>query len=50
MKYSVLRAASPPTLEKIVGGYLDNGWRPIGGIVINEDGFYRAVIKQGEQC
>lgn len=32
MKYQIISAVSAPDLEARVNTYIENGWRPIGGV------------------
>lgn len=37
MKYKILEATSSTQLEKLVETYIENGWKPIGGVSVLAD-------------
>ena len=48
-KYVVLESKSINGIEKQVNDYLDNGWKPLGGVAHNSNGYYvQAMFKRNE--
>ncbi|WP_273716432.1 hypothetical protein [Leuconostoc mesenteroides] len=46
MKCIVLKAKSPFDLEKVVNLHIESGWMPTGGIAVQGQYHYQAMIKQ----
>lgn len=43
--YSIITDTNAYNLQKSVKSYLKKGWKPCGGLVINDKRFYQAVYK-----
>ena len=46
MKYILLTANSPFNLEKVVNQHIESGWIPTGGVTVQGQYHYQAMIKQ----
>lgn len=46
MKYIVLTAKSTFDLEKVVNQHIKFGWMPTGGVTVQGQYYYQAMIKQ----
>jgi hypothetical protein len=45
IEYSVVRGENSIKLAKNVGLALADGFQPIGGVAVTDEGFYQAVVK-----
>ncbi len=46
MKYDIISSASRQDFIKTVNNYIDAGWVTVGGLSVNETGYYQAVTRQ----
>ena len=44
-EYKIVSAISPKVLTKLVNGYIQNGWKPIGSFVKMSSSVYQVIVK-----
>ena len=46
MRYLVVQVTTLSGLEDAVNRYIKEGWEPLGGITVNSEGFYQAMVRE----
>jgi len=46
--YWIAMSPNMVALRDLVRDYMANGWEPIGGVAVGEDGVYQALIRRAK--